>query len=644
MAIPRAYGWSAAGVMAVGWVLVTCALSPLILEDLELRVFDLFQRLEGIDEAKRDDIVLVNVDDATISAFGWPVPRIVWALWLNNLNEFGPRQIGFDLFLTHHLCDPAEDTLLAATMRDSRPVILAVGLALPEEQNYHEIVVLDSADLSLVSPWPQREGLAFDSRILHSDVVTERPLPVLLDSAWGAANVALDPDGDGVIRRVPLFTEFADRLAPNFALSLFLQRRGIGLGELTLIPGMELIIPGTAPIRLDSKSRMILDYVGGPGSFLTFSFVELLDLLDRALSDGDEKAMEALRSIRGATVILGVTDPSLMDLPATPVHPRFPGPEIQATVLDNLLRGTHITRTGWKVELLLAFLLSLLASAVGLRLRPATGAAVVIVVAVVFLVAVFLLGTQHNLWVGSVAALVAVAGSYGASVTLERLAREKEQRLVKDAFGKYVSPAVLKELLHDPSSVLSGAGQKKDITIIFSDVKGFSRLCEEHEATALLTQLNEYLSEMTEIVFMHGGTVDKFMGDGLMAFFGHPAILDDHAARAVRAAVEMQRRLGELRKRWEEEGRLQFRIRVGVNSGQVIAGSMGGAGKMDYTVFGRSVNLAQRLEAGCDTDGVLVSERTLLEAGLETDQAQAKTIHAKNIGEVTAFQLPMGVP
>jgi adenylate cyclase len=363
--------------------------------------------------------------------------------------------------------------------------------------------------------------------------------------------------------------------------------------------------------------------------------------MERAILYDDRGAARELQFLEGATVIVGVTDPSLMDLPATPVHPRFPGPEIQATALDNFLRGEHVTRSQRRWEILAAAGLALLGALVGLRLRPGTGAVLGILAAALFGAFVFLVGKSSGLWFGAVMPFMALAGSYGTGVTVERLAKEREQRLVKDTFGKYVAPNILDDLLEDPKSILSRKGQKKEISILFSDVKGFSALCEEHEAAGLLDQLNEYLSEMTEIVFKHGGTVDKFMGDGLMAFFGHPVDMEDHATRAVNAAREMQMRLASLREKWETEGKLLFQIRVGVNSGEVIAGSMGGGGKMDYTVFGRSVNLAQRLESNCDLDGVLVSAETLDEAGIGHDAATPKTIEAKNIGTLTAYQIPV---
>ncbi len=632
---------SAPGV-ALLWIVISLVLSPLILEHLELRLFDLAQRLRGVDETRSDDIILVNVDENTIASVGWPVPRAIWTEWLASMVilELNPRQIGFDLFMTHHLCFPEEDTTLAQVMA-LEPVVLGVGLPIPEDQEGGRADNIEPLD-SLLVPWFSRKPeLGGSSKIIHSEYVSERPLPVLLEAASGIGNVAVDPDRDGVIRRIPIVTEYAGHMVSSFGLAMYLHHMGVTLSSCTLIPGEALEIEGRSPIPLDASSRMILHFSGGPETYRTVSFSDLLGKMRRAMDEGSENGIGELGFIDGATLIVGITDPSLMDLPATPVDPRFPGPEIQATALDNLLRAKHIHRVDRRWELFIMAFFALGAALAGLKLRPATGVVLTLFGAFLFVVIVFRLGESSGLWFGAVTPLFALAGSYGTGITVERLAKEREQRLVKDAFGKYVSPVVLRDLLEDPSSVLSGKGFKKVITVLFSDVKGFSRLCEENDASSLLDQLNEYLTVMTEIVFKHGGTVDKFMGDGLMAFFGHPVEMPDHALRAVLAAEEMQIRLLDLRKEWEEENRLLFRIRVGVNSGEVIAGNMGGGGKMDYTVFGKSVNLAQRLESNSDVDGVLVSKTTLDKSELDPRTVTAKTIEAKNIGTITAYQIPL---
>ncbi len=635
----RGHGRSSALIAAVLWTVVALTLAPRLLEDVELWAYDTRQRVRGSDLHRRDDVVVVAVDAQTTDVFGWPIPRARWAECLAGLSTLSPRQIGLDLFLTHHLCAPRDDTLLAEVL-GVIPTVMVIGLDLPVGKGERLPQEPSPADSLLVRWWHRSPSSRGVRQVLHSSGVSERPLAVLARGAAGVGHATLDPDRDGVIRRIPLIIEYGGFLVPSFSLALLLQREGIELGECTFLPGKSLTLPGRRPIPLDARSRMILRFSGGPETFTTFTLVELMGLLERALLDEDEAARRALEPIRGATVIIGVTDPAQMDLPPTPPHPRFPGPEIHATGVDNLLRCAHVHRAPWGMGALATLVLSFVGALVGTKLRPIAGAVAAVVAALAFAGASTVLDARMGLWIPTVAPLVALAGSVGTNVTLERRAREREQRLVKDAFGKYVSPEALRRLLEDPKTVLGRRGEKKSITILFSDVKGFSALCEEHEPDALLTQLNEYLGEMTDIVFACGGTVDKFMGDGLMAFFGHPVPVRDHARRAVEAAVRMQGRLRELRERWAREGKTAFHVRIGINTGEVIAGSMGGGRKLDYTVFGRAVNLAQRLESNCDVDGVLVSKETLELAGLDPSLATPRSVSAKNIGTVVAYQIP----
>ncbi|RKY61678.1 MAG: hypothetical protein DRP95_02550 [Candidatus Latescibacterota bacterium] len=191
------------------------------------------------------------------------------------------------------------------------------------------------------------------------------------------------------------------------------------------------------------------------------------------------------------------------------------------------------------------------------------------------------------LWAGTLAHIGAFA--------YRLLTEEREKRRIKEAFQTYVSPAVVEELLTHPEFAGLG-GRRTVLTVLFSDLEGFTPISEGMDPEELVAFLNEYLTEMTEVVLGHGGTVDKFEGDAIMAFFGAPLPLPDHPARAVRAALEMQYKMRMLREKWAREGKPQVRMRIGLNTGEVVVGNMGSHKKMDYTVMGDAVNLAARLE------------------------------------------------
>lgn len=194
-------------------------------------------------------------------------------------------------------------------------------------------------------------------------------------------------------------------------------------------------------------------------------------------------------------------------------------------------------------------------------------------------------------------------------VTARYKMEEKEHDKLRSAFKLYLSPEILKEILRDPEG-LSLSGRRKEMTILFSDIVGFSVLSDRLEPEEAQALLNEYFEEMTGIVFRYKGTIDKFIGDGLMVLWGDPLPCEDHPLQAVKCAIEMQKRLKELKASWQSEGRSNFDIRIGINTGWMTVGNMGSKQRMSYTVIGKQVNLAQRLQASAEPGAILISERT----------------------------------
>jgi adenylate cyclase len=211
---------------------------------------------------------------------------------------------------------------------------------------------------------------------------------------------------------------------------------------------------------------------------------------------------------------------------------------------------------------------------------------------------------------------LAVALAFIGSTSYVSVVEGREKRSIRSAFAQYVSPEVVAELVADPSRLRLG-GEKRPITVMFSDLEGFTALAERTEPQRLVALLNRYLDAMTQVVFEEHGTVDKYIGDAVMAFWGAPVSVQDHALRACRAALRMQERLQALNEEWRREGWSELRMRIGVNSGQPIVGNIGGRGKFDYTALGDAVNLAARLEPACKGYGVviLISDETRAAAG-----------------------------
>jgi adenylate cyclase len=217
-----------------------------------------------------------------------------------------------------------------------------------------------------------------------------------------------------------------------------------------------------------------------------------------------------------------------------------------------------------------------------------------------------------------IAPMIAAILSFMSSAAYVSIVEGQEKRMIRGAFSKYVPPGVVDELVADPSKLRLG-GEKRTISMLFSDVQGFTSMSEVLAPETLLTVLNEYLDEMSDIVFNEGGTLDKYIGDAVMSLYGAPTALPDHALHACRTALLMQRRLGELNARWRSEGREwgDLHIRIGVNTGSPVVGNIGGERRFDYTALGDSVNLAARLEPACKTYGlrIMIADETRRQAG-----------------------------
>jgi adenylate cyclase len=189
------------------------------------------------------------------------------------------------------------------------------------------------------------------------------------------------------------------------------------------------------------------------------------------------------------------------------------------------------------------------------------------------------------------------------------ISEEQEKQKLRSKFEQYFPPTIVKQMVENPDALMTNP-TKKEITIMFSDIKSFTTYSSTMTPEEISTTLNEYFEAMTDIVFKYGGTVDKFIGDGLMVFYGAPEPQADHALRCVKAAMEMQLKCRELKAKWEPAGRLPLRIRIGINTGEVVVGDLGSARRMEYTVLGSDVNLAQRLESNAPVEGIMISEST----------------------------------
>ncbi len=303
-------------------------------------------------------------------------------------------------------------------------------------------------------------------------------------------------------------------------------------------------------------------------------------------------------SFKGKAVLIGTSALGTYDQKATPFSANFPGVEKNATVAENILHQRFVMKSIWMgpLDFGLILLAGLGLGTTVMRMRALQAAALSLTLILGYIVAVQILFLTYGIWIGVVYPVLTALLVFVAVTVLKFMTEEKQAKEVRTMFSSYVSPRIVNELIKDPKKARLG-GQRKELTMLFSDIVGFTSFSEQRTAEEVVAQLNEYLGAMAEVVFRWNGTLDKFVGDAIVVFWGAPLDQPDHAELAVKCALHMRQRLEELHKKWLAEGKYPLDMGIGINSGEVLVGNMGAEGrKMDYTMIGDQVNLASRVE------------------------------------------------
>jgi adenylate cyclase len=384
---------------------------------------------------------------------------------------------------------------------------------------------------------------------------------------------------------VPLVQAHNKALFPPLSLQLLKEATRLNSVVRVSPDRVTEILLGDIAIPITETGDFLINYYGPKQTFTHLSASDVMD--------GTVKPEQ----LKNKIVLVGVTANALSDIHITPYDPLSPGVEVHASIIENILNQDFLQHPPWVRLLDIVVILGagLLLGLAALYFK-AFGTAVFLVFGVGgYLVADYLLFTQQGLWVHTVYPVFSQLLVYSGITLYRFMFEEREKRFIKGAFSQYLAPAVVDRLVEDPQLLKLG-GERKVLTAFFSDVAGFSTIAEQLEAEELVDLLNDYLTDMTEIILKYEGTIDKYEGDAIIAFFGAPISLEDHASRTCLAALDMQKRLTELREGWKKEGRHELFMRIGINTGQMVVGNMGSINRMDYTMMGDSVNLAARLE------------------------------------------------
>lgn len=533
----------------------------------------------------RSDILIVAIDDQSLQAIGrWPWDRSVVAGLVERIATGRPRVLGIDI----NFSEPTnQDQVLAAALVQDFPVVLPVEgvLEIPEAGARQAITVT-----KLLAP--------------VSEIASSAEL--------GLTNTP--PDSDGIVRRLPVKVVDAD--------GNFIKSFGARIAELASAE--------RGVVRIDEHNQAIVNFSGGPGLFASVSAGEVLK------KEFDSKIFE------NKIVLIGATAPDLHDTWLTPTAKSepMPGIEVHASFIQTIIDKNFLAAASPFLTVVIIFALALLLalSSIFARLRwhillTLAGGIFYIVAAVIC----FDLGTILNI-IYPFAALIAVF----TTLSIYRyLHEEREKREVRRAFGYYLSPHVIEEVLKDPKK-LSLGGEKKELTVLFSDIRGFTALSEGLSPEELTRLMNKYLSEMTRLVLSSDGVLDKYIGDALMAFWGAPLPEPRHAERACRTALLMIKKLDDLNRSAAWPGGREIAIGIGINTGGMVVGNMGSAERFDYTVLGDAVNLGSRSEGLNKEYGtrIIITEFTkaALSEGFFTREIDRVAVKGKKEG-VKIFEL-----
>jgi adenylate cyclase len=528
------------------------------------------------------ETVIAAIDEKSINKLGrFPWPRSVWGRVVDRLTEDGAKVIVFDVFFTEPENVESDDLFQRAIMRSGR-VILPVVFDFTEA-GYKESGFTDKKLETLA---PSAYAVIRHAEEPFSPFQAKMVLPTLLrfsSVANSLAHINMVPDVDGTLRWEALAIGFQGDFYAPIGLQAAWLYRGLKKEDLALDYRGEVRL-GTKAIPTDEHGRMLINYRGPNGMFPVYS---ISDILDRETPAG---------TFKDKIILIGATAIGIYDLRVTPFSPNMAGIEKHASVVDNILQGDFIRRTETSVTLLIFFFAITLGVTIP-RLGARAGAALFLALFLGYLGAVYYLFAARGIWFNLVYPASALFFGYTSQTAYRFFTEERRARDIRKMFSSYVSKRIVDELIKDPSKAKLG-GDRKEITVLFSDIRGFTSFSEKREPEEVVSLLNEYLGAMTEIVFQYEGTLDKFVGDAIMALWGAPVGQPDHAERACRCALAMIARLRELQAKWAAEGKYVIDIGIGINTGDMVVGNMGAEGKkMDYTVIGDNVNLGARLES-----------------------------------------------
>jgi len=594
---------------------ITILFILLTLTEISLSVSDFSERksrdlrflMRGKEKAG-GNVVIAAIDDKSLEAIGrWTWSRSVIAKLVTRLRQGGAKAVAIDLLFADPESDPEKQKIRELITEYTRLGLLETK---PENQAFFskmvEIAEETDHDTILAEAIRNAKNIILPMVfVLSEPIPAEIPEPILpiselakAASRIGFVNVL--PDPDGAVRRGLGMIKKDEDIYLSFSIRAVQKYLKIKHNNIVISPGKEIRLNDYS-VPINDKGIFYINYYGADGVIPSYSCAELLN---GAISPD---------LFKDKIVFVGSAATGLGDHWANPFTPSFSGVETHATIADNLLTGRFLQRPGWTkyadafILALMGIVLTMLLSKIRMRYFAPVSFGFILL----FILTNQIIFNHYRLillWVYPILNMVLIA----LGIFVHRYLTEgHEKRLLKQAFQRYLNPSVVDRIIENPDSLKLG-GEKKELTVLFSDIRGFTAISESLAPESLMRFMNQYLTAMTDIVMNHEGTLDKYIGDAVMAIYGAPQEQKDHAIRACSSAIRMFEILYEKRDVWKKEGLPPIWVGIGINTGTMVVGNMGSAKRFNYTVMGDHVNLASRLEGLTKFYGVkiIVSEFT----------------------------------
>lgn len=572
-----------------------------VFDFLEFKAYDSMMVYTAENTIPSEDIMVILLDQESLDwaqeefDWSWPWPRKAYADMVRFLADGGANSFAFDVMYTEPSIYGDEDDLdFAAASEAFSGTIHTVFLSdqygnndeWPEDTNTPVFTTQNFDEKKIAELSPEMPALF--------------PIKELRQTAGVIGNVTSTFDSDDIIRRTNLFYPVNGKAVPALGFASLLAREGKS-EELVYNEKTKTVSLLGREIPVDDEYKPYLRFRGDLDRYIPYNAYQILSSW-YAIQNGEEPLLEP-HDFSGKYVFFGFYAPGLFDFCTTPISTVYPGVGVHITLLDNFLQGDFITKMPQSFVFLCIFLAAMvgslavvIASKVPLtRKHPIPFSFFAVLVAACALLGASIFLFTQNFWLPLVSPLMASAFGYIISLLADYALEGKQKKYLKSAFKQYLSPFVIEELIANPDRLKLG-GERKEISIFFSDVQGFTSISEKLSPEDLTSLLNDYLSAMTDVILESGGTIDKYEGDAIIAFWNAPLYQEDHAKRALDAAMKCQAILTEMRQTWAVRSKMPLFMRIGLNTGSAVVGNMGSKYRFDYTMLGDSVNLAARLE------------------------------------------------